>query len=149
MDRIYNVGTDFCVEEGSNETIQLCCDAIAQNSNLPILVPAPSRAWTQNNNTVYSVPRAGISVYSNLNQEFFSNSILRYDVTSPPAFEAYSDGSLLMNFAANMLNFPDLAPDSSAETVQADVFEALLGTWTCSLATDLQSAAATTVITKC
>ena len=149
IDRIYNVGTNFCIEEGSTETIQLRCDASSQEPSIPIPYPHPSRSWAQNQTLVYSVPSIGITPVSFLNDGFFLDSVLQEPATNPPAFQMYNDGSLLMKLGPTELIYPLLAPNSSPETVQADVFEALLGVWTCTLTSDLQTEAATTVITKC
>ena len=129
------------MEEGSTEKIVLRCNAVAVNSTITFPVPTPSQTWTLNGTTVYSM--------NTPNSDFFVNSVLGQFVVSPSPLQLLDDHSLLMDFEASRLNFPEMAPGSSAETVQSDVLQALLGTWTCSLNTDLQSITATTVISKC
>lgn len=146
VDKIYNVGTNFCLERGSTDRVQIRCDVVPRDSPLSIQVPGPSRTWTMNNTEIYSVPHIGTSTSSFLNQDFFEDSILKYGSTYPSALELHSDGSILMNFDAKPRR-PGLTLGSGDEG--DDVFNALLGKWTCLLASDLQTISATTVVSEC
>jgi hypothetical protein len=149
VDRSYNIGTDFCVAAGSNETILLRCDAVAEPFSRNRIIPVPSRTWTRNGSQVYTVGRIGESPFGRLNQELFGDSVLQYGAVHPAAFIPRRDGSLRMRFADTQLLTPSLVPNTSAETVKMDVFEAFIGTWSCTLSTPLQTITATSVISQC
>ena len=150
VDRSYNIGTNFCVEAGSDEIIELRCDAVSESANESYFLPLPSRSWQMNNTLVYSVDNIGMQPYQHLNQDFIKNSVLTFGVVDPFPFYPLRDGSLYMDFTASRLSVPSLAPGSSAETIKSDVFHSLLGSWSCTVSSPIQGpVTATSVISEC
>ena len=146
-EKSYDVGTDFCVEADSNDRILLRC-AVVPDSPKGEVIPIPVRTWRLNDTLVYT-KRDGEITDGSLSGDFITDSVLRAGVVEPQPFFVVSNGAFFMDFTARTLVQPLLAPSSSVETVKRDVFNALMGTWTCTVSTPHQTMTASTIISQC
>ena len=156
-DKKYRIGADFCVERNSSDTlvIEITCDVFGENpaEHLSIPVPFPSRKWYKDGVLLYSVDFIGRNVYYGRNPDFFTGekALLEYGVVMPPPLYTPQEGQLVLLFDQNShLTAPQLSPDGTRnETVPVDVFNALLGRWSCEVGNSLGMQSAETVVTEC
>ena len=106
--------------------VVLPCDVI----NLP--QPRPLRTWYKDGNLVYSEP-SGDPVD---NDEYsMENEILIPGVLEPATYSLFSDGSIRYNYAVQNISVPQFLPANITTIEQArdEVFDLLLGNWTCAV----------------
>ena len=110
--------------------------------------PSPRRTWFKDGEQVYSA----ISGFTPDPSEFvMMNPILMPGVLDPITFSTLSDGSIVYNYEVENITSPQLLPPNTTteEEAEQQVFELLLGNWTCMVNNTLGSATITYVITDC
>ena len=110
--------------------------------------PSPRRTWFKDGEQVYSA----ISGFTPDPSEFvMMNPILMPGVLDPITFSTLSDGSIAYNYEVENITSPQLLPPGTTTIDEAkqQVFELLLGNWTCMVSNTLGSATITYVISDC
>lgn len=142
------------MERGSDEMIELSCDVLGENlaNHISIPFPTPSRKWYKDDVLVYSVDKIGQGVYGGTNPNFYdgANAILRYGIVEPYPLYMSKQGQVVLGFEARDLVYPEFVPEGTTnETIVDDVFNALIGKWSCEVENMLGTQRAETVITEC
>ena len=144
---IYNIGTDFCINRGINETFTINCDILERDlaNGIPGPLPTPFRSWVNNDIVVYNVTQ-GLNPIEQINMEFFAaNMLLMPSVLQPQVFLPTVDGAI---------TFLTRVDNSSRAGISEDVarnmlFDSYLGDWTCSANNAYGSDTATTNVREC
>lgn len=153
----YRVGTDFCVEQhGSlgDLLLELSCNVLGENltEHASIAFPLPSRKWYKDDILLYSVDPISKEVCKGINPSFFwgKNALLDQGVVSPSPLLPLQDGGLVLFFSsASNLTSSSFPQGTTNATLAGDVFNVLLGKWSCEVENILGKQAAETVITEC
>lgn len=115
----------------------------------PRAVPIPVRAWDKDGLFVY-VGLAGVE--HNFREEFLeANPLLMPGVVFPPPLDiGSSSGSLRLSTLASNLSMPMFAPPGVDQSnVRDEVFNELLGTYTCIVENEYGTDQAVTTISEC
>lgn len=142
--KTYRVGANFCLERGETEEIILLCPIIQE---CPLAFPRAIRGWDKDGIFVY-VGLDGIDYM--LRDEFLdANPLFIPGVVFPSPFDIRtgSTGSLRLSTAASNISMPTFVPPGA--NVRDEVFDRLLGIYTCIVENEYGDDTATTIISEC
>ena len=109
--------------------------------------PSPLRSWFKDGELVYSTI-SGLTV--DPNDFLMDNPILVPGVLDPSPFTALGDGRIFYNYDIMNISVPSmLPPGTTLEQATQEVFDLLIGNWTCLVNNTLGSSTVTYVIREC
>ena len=109
--------------------------------------PTPRRTWFKDGKNVYSDLTGS---FPDLTEYFIENSILVTGVLDPITITAPRDGTIYYNYEVMNITFPALLPpDTTIAQAEQQVFQHLLGNWSCTVDNTLGSATVTYKIREC
>ena len=131
-----------CVSRNAdNKIVNLECEILGNPQ------PNPLRSWFKDGELVYSA----INGFSPNPSDFFMNNpILVPGVLDPITLSALSDGTIVYNYEVRNITSPQQLPPGTTEAqIEQQVFDLLLGNWTCIVNNTLGSTTITYLITDC
>ena len=142
------VGADFCISLDAAEPIlTLRCDILVEDT---FVFPTPTRAWYKDGYLVYRVVDGDVP---SIDEDFYlrgNNSILTPGLSVPEPLVALPDGSLILSWAVLNASAPQILPGGAdLDSLHAEVFRRLLGSWECEVSNSLGGGNAETVLTDC
>lgn len=113
------------------------CDVLNDPNMPPIPLPTPTRSWFRNGVRVYT---ATLEDTPDANEFLMNNTILTLGVLDPQVFTLATDGSVTFQTAVTNITSPQLIPDiANVEEAEQELFDLLLGTWTCEASNNLET----------
>ena len=121
--------SSFCVARNTSQSLNLECDVHNDPANLPNPQPTPTRSWYKDGTLVYT---AQLGVMPDATEFFMNNTILQLGVLEPKIMLLTTDGQISYNINVDNITVPALLPQGTTiNHAREQVFNLLLGIWTC------------------
>ena len=139
--------SSFCVARKTNRMLNLECDVHNDPASSPIPQPTPTRSWYKDGNLVYT---AEIGVMPDVTELFMNNTILQPGVLEPQIISLTTDGQILYNIHVDNISQPMLLlGGTTINKAREQVFDFLLGIWTCVVSNSFGTTFVNYMISEC
>lgn len=141
----YNIGAEICISRNNPTTISLACQI---PYGPPLAYPIPNRTWTKDATIVVNSTEHGKT--PDLANLLDTQLLLMPGSLHPTPFSAAKDGSITFTTQVRRISSPTRFMEGyTLDDARNDLFEFLLGTWTCGVSNRYGFDAVSTMITDC
>lgn len=145
---VYKIGADFCIRRNTNVTFTILCEILEEDlvSGRARPIPTPNRIWEKDGVIVYNVTDGQNPIVA-INSDFYimTNPLLRPGILDPQNFLPAISGKI--TFLTRVSSSTKAGVNESIARDQ--LFDSLLGEWSCSATNVYGSDRATSAIHEC
>lgn len=128
-------------------SLQLGCDVINDPLNPPLPLPTPTRSWFKDGELIYS---ALLDDPPDASKFLMNNTIFVLGVLDPATLTLPSDGKIYYNTQVVNITSPSLiAHITTIDQAREEVFDFVLGNWTCVVSNNLGTVSLQHIISEC